>query len=69
MPTKQQFTDAKNRIVSLYRERPIEMLMVTAAVFTGSAKLINSVNETANAVTWRREVTRRTRNDRQNTIH
>lgn len=64
MPTKQQVTNAKNRIVALYTERPVEMLIATAALLTGVAKVMNAVNESQNAVSWRREVNRRNRNSR-----
>lgn len=62
MPTKQQVTNAKNRIVALYEQKPIEMMIATGALLTGVAKVVHTINESQNAVTWRREVNRRNRN-------
>jgi hypothetical protein len=62
MPTKKQISDAKNKIVAMYAERPIEMMIATGALLTGVAKVVHSINESQNAVSWRREVNRRNRN-------
>lgn len=59
MLDKQKLNNVKNRIVALYSERPIEMLAITIGVVTATSKLIHSVSEAQNAVTWRREVERR----------
>lgn len=64
MPTKQQVNRAKDRIVALYAERPVEMLIATGTLLTGVAKVMHSVNESQNAVSWRREVNRRNRASR-----
>lgn len=59
---KKKATETKNRIVAMYSERPVEMLLATAAVIGAAGKVIHSINEAQNAATWRKEVKRRERN-------
>lgn len=59
---KKKFTNAKDRIVTLYSERPVEMLFATATVLGAAGKVVHSITEAQNAVTWRKEVKRRERN-------
>lgn len=59
MSKKTKLRNAKNTIVNLYKEHPAEMLVATAAVISAAAKLANTVTESRNAETWRREVKRR----------
>lgn len=61
MSKKQKVTDAKNRIIDLFSEKPLEMIVATGALLTGVAKVAHTVVEAQNAVSWRREVNRRTR--------
>lgn len=64
MPSKKQVVAAKNRIIALYSEKPIEMMLATGALLTGVAKVVSTINESQNAVSWRREVNRRNRNQK-----
>ena len=61
---KQKLTEIRDNVFQLYRERPVEMLIATAALCGGVAKLMTSVTDSRNAETWRREVRRRERNAR-----
>lgn len=63
MPKTKKLRNVAKNIATQYRERPVEMLIATAAVITAGAKLTNAIIETQNAATWRREVKRRENKD------
>lgn len=62
---KEKLTKTKNDILKLYKEKPLEMMVATAAAVGAVTKIIHTVTEAQNAQTWRREVRRRERKQRK----
>lgn len=64
MSTKTKFNDAKTRLIQLMDEKPLETIVVISTAALAAAKLISSVTEARNSSTWKREVQRRERNQK-----
>jgi len=64
MSTKTKFNDAKTRLIQLMDEKPLETIVVISTAALATAKLISSVTEARNSSTWKREVQRRERNQK-----
>ena len=58
---KEKVQKAKEDILKLYKEKPLEMMLATAAAVGAVTKIVHTVTEAQNAKTWRREVRRRER--------
>lgn len=64
MSTKTKFNDAKTRLIQLMDEKPLETIVVISTAALATAKLISSITEARNSSTWKREVQRRERNQK-----
>ncbi len=62
---KEKLEKAKQDILKLYKEKPLEMMLATAAAIGAVTKVVHTVTEAQNAKTWRREVKRRERIQRR----
>ena len=59
MDYKRKYREARDKIYYTITTYPVESVIVGIAAMTAAAKLNNSITQSRNAATWRREVKRR----------
>lgn len=64
MNYKKKFNDFTTEASKLMKERPLETIAAVSMAAIATAKLINSVTEARNSSTWKKEVNRRTQNQK-----